>query len=48
MVFDQNTLIAKETLTFGGIRLWERGSFWCLIKTSLERSFDLPKQVFLT
>jgi hypothetical protein len=26
----------------------KRGSFWCLIKTSLERYFDLPKQVLLT
>jgi hypothetical protein len=26
----------------------KRGSFWYLIKTSLERYFDLPKQVLLT
>jgi hypothetical protein len=26
----------------------KRGSFLCFIKTSLERYFDLPKQVFLT
>jgi hypothetical protein len=26
----------------------KRGEFWCLIKTSFERYFDLPKQVFLT
>jgi hypothetical protein len=25
----------------------KRGSFWHLIKFTLERSFDLPKQVFL-
>jgi hypothetical protein len=25
----------------------KRGSFWHLIKFTLEKSFDLPKQVFL-
>jgi hypothetical protein len=25
----------------------KKGEFWCLIKTSLERYFGLPKQVFL-
>jgi hypothetical protein len=45
LVFDQNPLIAKTAL------LWERnsimgkrGSFWYLIKTILEKSFDLPNK----
>jgi hypothetical protein len=49
LVFDQNPVIAKIVL------LWRRklimgkgGVFWYLIKTTLERSFDLSKQVFLT
>jgi hypothetical protein len=41
-------LLQKKLLSYGGeIRLWEKGSFWHLIKFTLEKSFDLPKQVFL-
>ena len=49
LVFDQNPLIAKTVLLWGRNSIMgKRGSFWYLIKTILERSFDLPKQVFLT
>jgi hypothetical protein len=48
-VFDQNPLIAKTVLLWGEkFDYGERGSFRYLIKTTLERSFDLPKQVSLT
>jgi hypothetical protein len=44
-VFDQNPLIAKEKFEYG-----KKGefSFWHLIKFTLERSLDLPNQVYLT
>jgi tricorn protease-like protein len=32
----------------GEFRLWEKGEFWYLIKFTLKRSLDLPKQVCLT
>jgi hypothetical protein len=49
LVFDQNPLIAKIVLLWGrNLIMGKRGSFWHLIKLILERSFDLPKQMFLT
>jgi hypothetical protein len=43
------TLLLQKLFSYvGEIRLWEKGSFWHLIKFTLEKSFDLPKQVFLT
>jgi hypothetical protein len=48
-MFGQNPLIAKTILLWGRNSIMEKmGSFWHLIKFTLERSFDLPKQVFLT
>jgi hypothetical protein len=48
-VFDQNPLIAKKFLLWGRISIMgKRGSFWYLIKFTLERSLDLPKQLCLT
>jgi hypothetical protein len=48
-VFDQNPLIAKTILSWGRILIkGKRGSLWHLIKFTLERSLDLPKQVCLT
>jgi hypothetical protein len=45
LVFDQNPLIAKIVLLWGRISIMGKGgSFWYLIKTILERSFDLPKK----
>jgi hypothetical protein len=46
-VFDQNPLIAKLFSYGGEFLLWVKGSLWYLIKFILERSLDLPKQVFL-
>jgi hypothetical protein len=47
LVFDQNPLIAKKCSLVGEkFDYGKRGSFWHLIKFTLERSFDLPKQVF--
>jgi hypothetical protein len=49
LVFDQNPLIAKIVLLWGrNLIMRKRGSFWLLIKITLERSLDFPKQVFLT
>jgi hypothetical protein len=46
-VFDQNCLIAKIVLLWGRILIMGKmGSLWHLIKFTLERSLDLPKQVF--
>jgi hypothetical protein len=43
--FDQNSPIAKLLSCGGEIFIMEkRRSFWCLIKTSLEKWFDLLKQ----
>jgi hypothetical protein len=48
LVFDQNPLIAKIVLLWGrNLIMGKRGSFWHLIKFTLEKSFDLPKEVFL-
>jgi hypothetical protein len=48
-VFDQNPLIAKIVLLCRRILIMgKRGSLWHLIKFTLERSLDLPKQVCLT
>jgi hypothetical protein len=48
-VFDQNPLIEKIVLLWGRNSIMGKwGSFWHLIKFTLEKSFDLPKQVFLT
>jgi hypothetical protein len=48
-VFDQNPLIAKTILLWGRILIMGKGgSLWHLIKFTLERSLDLPKQVCLT
>jgi hypothetical protein len=42
------TLLLQKLFSYGGeIRLWEKGEFWHLIKFTLEKSFDLAKQVFL-
>jgi hypothetical protein len=47
-VFAQNPLIAKKCSLMGKkFDYGKRGSFWHLIKFTLEKSFDLPKQVFL-
>jgi hypothetical protein len=47
LVFDQNPLIAKIVLLWRRNSIMgKRGSFWHLIKFTLERSFHLPKQVF--
>jgi hypothetical protein len=49
LVFYQNPLIAKTTLLWGRNLIMRKGgvsSF--LIKTSLEKYFDLPKQSVLT
>jgi hypothetical protein len=49
LMFDQNPFIAKIVLVWGrNLIMGRRGSFWYFIKTILGRSFDLPKQVFLT
>jgi hypothetical protein len=49
LVFDQNRLIAKIVILWGrNLIMGKRESFWYLIKTTLKRSFDLPKQVSLT
>jgi hypothetical protein len=49
LVFDQNPLIAKTVLLCGrNSIIGKQGSFWYLIKTILERSFDLPNQVSFT
>jgi hypothetical protein len=49
LVFDQTPLIAKTVLLWGRNSIMGKGgSFLYLIKTMLERSFDLPKQVSLT
>jgi hypothetical protein len=49
LVFDQNPLIAKTALLWGrNLIMGKHGSFWCLIKTSLERYFDFKKLVFFT
>jgi hypothetical protein len=46
-VFDQNPLIAKKCSLMGeNFDYGKRGSFWHLIEFTLERSLDLPKQVF--
>jgi hypothetical protein len=46
-VFDQNPLTSKVVLLRGRILIMgKRGSLWHLIKFTLERSLDLPKQVF--
>jgi hypothetical protein len=43
-VFDQNPLITKIVLLWGRNSIMgKRRSFLYLIKTTLERSFDLPK-----
>jgi hypothetical protein len=48
-VLDQNPLIAKIVLLWWkSMIIGKRGSFWQLSKFSLEKTFDLPKQVFLT
>jgi hypothetical protein len=47
LFFDQNPSISKTALLWGrNLIMGKRGSFWCLIKTSLERCFNLQKQVF--
>jgi formamidopyrimidine-DNA glycosylase len=47
-VFDQNHLNCKNCSLVGEkFDYGKRGSFWHLIKFTLERSLDLPKQVFL-
>jgi hypothetical protein len=39
------TLLLLKLLSGGGeMIMGKRGSFWLLIKTSLEKYFDLPKQ----
>jgi hypothetical protein len=49
LVFDQNPLNAKTVLLWGiNSIMGKRYSFRHFIKFTLERSFDLPKQVFLT
>jgi hypothetical protein len=51
----RDPLVTKSTLIAKIVLLWERNlsmgkrrSFWHLIKFTLERSLDLPKQVCLT
>jgi hypothetical protein len=47
LCLNQNPLIAKIGLLWGRIlAMGKRGSLWHLIKFTLERSLDLPKQVF--
>jgi hypothetical protein len=43
------TLLLRKLFSYEGeVWLWEKGRvFWHFIKFTLERSFDLPKQVFL-
>jgi hypothetical protein len=39
----------QKLFSYGGRNLiMGKGGFWHLIKFTLQRSFDLPKQVFLT
>jgi hypothetical protein len=48
-VFNQNPPICKNCSLVGEkIEYGKRGGFWYLIKFTLERSLDLPKQVCLT
>jgi hypothetical protein len=42
--FDQNTLIAKLLCCGEKFDYGKRDNFWLLIKTDLEKCFDLPKQ----
>jgi hypothetical protein len=43
-LLNQNPLIAKTTLLRGrNLIMGKGGSFWLLIKTSLEKYFDLTK-----
>jgi hypothetical protein len=39
----KNCSLMREKFDYG-----KRGSFWCLIKSSVQKYFDLPKQGFLT
>jgi hypothetical protein len=49
LVFDKNPLISKTVLLWGrNLIMGKRGSFLHLIKITLEISFDLSKQVFVT
>jgi hypothetical protein len=44
------TLLLQKSFSYGGefLIMGKRGSLWHLIKFTLERSLDLPKQVSLT
>jgi hypothetical protein len=47
LVFWSKPFYSKTALLWGrNLIMGKRGSFWCLIKTSLERCFNLQKQVF--